>query len=168
MNIISQEFKNIYKNMIDEILSAHALTNQCTLYYKNNNNLDYCDNCYYDPITNSSANLYNNTGPSAFIDGSICPECMGLGKKQNSNSTKVLSLAVIIDSKYFLNFDKNLVNIPNNIIQTICSIDYSMDILNASALSIGNMSNVLYERISDINPVGLGDLNYIFTNWKKQ
>lgn len=167
MNIISQQFKNTYKIMIDEILSSHGLTNECTLYFKNNN-LGYCDNCRYDPITQASANLYNNTGPSPFINGTICPECMGLGKKQNNDYTKTVSLAVIFDNKYFLNLDTKSVNIPDNMIQTICPIEYSIDLKNASALSINNFSNILYERAGDVNPVGLGELNYIFTNWKKQ
>lgn len=167
MNIISTQFKNTYKTMIDEILSSHGLTNVCTLYFKNNN-LGYCDNCNYDPITQSSANQYNNTGPSPFIDGTICPECIGLGKKQNNDYTKRISLAVILDNKYFLNLDNKIINLPNNTIQTICSIEHSADIKNASALSINNVSNILYERASDTNPVGLGDLNYIFTNWIKQ
>lgn len=167
MNIISQSFKNTYKMMIDEILSAHALTNQCTLYYKNNS-IGYCDNCLYDPITKTSANLYNNTGPSPFTNGSICPECMGLGKKQNNDYTKTLSLAVIFDTKYFLNFDSKVVNISDGMIQTISSIDHTNDLRNAAAMSVNSVSNILYERAGDINPVGLGDLNYIFLNWKKQ
>ena len=167
MNIISQSFKNTYKMMIDEILAAHALTNECTLYYKNNN-IGYCDNCLYDPITKISSNIYNDTGPSPFANNTICPECMGLGKKQNNDYTKILSLAVIFDVKYFLNFDSKVVNVPDGMIQTICSINHTNDLRNASAMSVNSISNILYERAGDINPVGLGDLHYIFLNWKKQ
>lgn len=167
MNIISKQLKDTYRMMIDEVLSEHGLTNQCTFYYKNSS-IEYCDNCIFDTITKVSSNMYNGTGPIPFVNNTICPQCMGLGQKQNNEKTKNITLAVLFDSKYFLNFDSQVVNVPNIFIQTICSIKYANDIRNASSMSIANLPNIYYERIGDINPVGLGDLDYIFTNWKKQ
>jgi len=165
--IITQQHKQIYKTMIDEILSEHGLTNQCLLHYQNSS-IDYCDNCLFDPITKVSANIYNGVGPRLFVDNTICPECMGAGIKRLNNKTKTITLAIIFDSKYFLNIDNKVVNIPDVSIQTICSIQHTNDILNSSAMSIVSIPNIFYERIGDINPVGLGDLNYLFVNWKKQ
>jgi hypothetical protein len=161
--IITQELKNIYKNMINELISPHGLTNKCTLSF-NNGASDYCDNCLFDPVSKVSANIYNGTGPRSFINYTVCPECLGLGVKQNNNKTKILNLAVIFDSKSFINFDSKVVNVPNVDIQTICHSNNTLDIRNCSSISINNIS---YERIGDVNPVGLGDLDFIFTNWKR-
>lgn len=168
--IITQDLKNIYKNTINELISSHGLTNQCILSF-NNGSADYCDNCIFDPVSKISANTYNGVGPRSFPDYTICPECMGLGVKQSNIKTKTLSLAVIFDSKSFINFDPKagvslspVVNIPNINIQTICHKNLTLDIKNCSSMSINNIS---YERVGDVNPVGLGDLDFIFTNWKK-
>lgn len=165
--IITKQFKDIYKTMIDELLSAHGLTNKCTLYYQNTY-IEYCDNCLFDPITRVSSNIYNSLGPKPFTENTICPECLGVGIKNKNNKTKSIVFAIIYDTKYFLNFDSKVVNIPDGSIQTICSIKHFQDIVNSSALSIDSIPNVFYERATDINPVGLGDLDYIFVNWKKQ
>jgi hypothetical protein len=161
--IITQDLKNIYKNTINELISSHGLTNQCVLSF-NNGATDYCDNCLFDPVSKISSNIYNGIGPRSFIDYTICPECMGLGVKQNNTKTKTLSLAVIFDSKYFINFNAKVINIPDISIQTICHKNSALDIRNCSSMSINNVS---YERAGDVNPVGLGDLDFIFTNWKK-
>jgi hypothetical protein len=165
--LITKEFKDIYRTMINELLSAHGLTNQCTLYYQNSM-IEYCDNCLFDPVTRVSSNIYNSVGPRSFIDNTICPECMGAGIKNKNSKTKTITLAIIYDTKYFLNFDSRVVNVPVGSIQTICAIKYSHDIMNSSALSIDAIPNAFYERATDVNPVGLGDLDYIFVNWKKQ
>ena len=70
--IISKELKNIYKDMIDEILSDNGLTNECLLYYQNDS-IEYCNNCIFDPITKTSSNIYNDSGPAPFTDYTICP-----------------------------------------------------------------------------------------------
>lgn len=166
-HILNQQHKQIYNRMIDEVLSTHGFANECMLYYQNSST-EYCDNCNYDPISKISSNIYNGVGPQPFVDHTICPECMGAGIKRNNNKTKSVVLAVIFDSKYFLNLDTKVMNIPNVNLQTICSQKYAHDLLNASAMSINSIPNTFYERIGDLNPVGLGDLNYIFINWKKQ
>lgn len=165
--IINSAFKNTYKIMINEILSSHGLTNLCTLRF-NNGSTDYCNNCHYDNITKASSNLYNNTGPEPFPDHTICPVCMGMGSKTSNNLTKKIYLAVIFDSKYFLNINTKTVNVPDGTIQTICHKNHILDIRNANCLSIDSVSNILYERIEDVNPAGLGDLDYIITTWRRQ
>jgi hypothetical protein len=163
--IITQNFKNLYKSMIDEILSNHGLTNKCTLYYQELEN--YCNNCIFDKSSNVSSNVYNSTGPAPFDDYTLCPVCMGSGKVLLSNTTKELYLAVIIDSRSFINFPNKLVNIPDGTIQIISDKKYSEDLRKCSYLIIESDLNTKYERMDDINLVGLGDLNYIFMNWKR-
>jgi hypothetical protein len=163
--IITQNLKNLYKSMIDEILSINGLTNKCTLYYQGSEN--YCNNCIFDKSSNVSSNVYNNTGPAPFDDYALCPVCMGSGKVLLSNITKELYLAVIIDSRSFINFPNKLVNIPDGTIQIISDKKYSEDLRKCSYLIIESDLNTKYERMNDINLVGLGDLNYIFMNWKR-
>ncbi len=165
--IINNAFKNTYKIMINEILSSHGLTNLCTLRF-NNSDTDYCNNCRYDTIVKASANLYNNTGPEPFPDNTICPVCMGMGIKQNNNTTKKIYLAVILDSKYFLNINTKTINVPDGTIQTICHKNHIMDIRNSNSISVDSVPNISYERIEDVNPAGLGDLDYIITTWRRQ
>ena len=163
--IINQEFKNLYKSMIDEILNTHGLTNKCTLYYEGSE--DYCNNCIFDKSSNISSNIYNGIGPVSFDDYTLCPVCLGSGKVLLSSVTKELYLAVVLDSKFFINLSKRLVNIPDGTIQIISDKKYSEDLRKCSYLIIESDLNTKYERIDDINLVGLGDLNYIFMNWKR-
>jgi hypothetical protein len=93
---------------------------------------------------------------------------MGMGTKQNNNMTKKIYLAVIFDSKYFLNINTKTVNVPDGTIQTICHKNYMLDIRNANALYVDSVANIGYERIEDVNPAGLGDLDYIITTWRRQ
>ena len=167
MHIITQDFKNLYKQAIDEILSSHGLTNPCVLQF-NNTTTELCDNCVYDPISKVSSNRYNNTGPAPFTEYTICPVCMGTGSKAHNKVTKTMSLAVIFDSKYFVNLDRKVVNIPAGTIQTICSKNYALDIRNCSNMYVTTFPNVFYERIEDVNIAGLGDLEYIITTWRRQ
>lgn len=164
--ILSQEFKNLYKNQINQLLSANGLTNKCTLYF-DNGSADYCNNCVYDSMSKSSANIYNGSGPQPFPEYTMCPVCMGIGVKKNNTKTKNILLAVIFDSKYFININNRVVNIPDGTIQTICHKSHTLDIRSSSSMSVDSVSNIFYERIEDVNPAGLGDLDYIFTTWKR-
>lgn len=166
MNIISSSFKNIYKQQIDYILASDGLTNSCTLYF-DNGSADYCNNCVYDTITKISSNIYNNSGPQPFPEYTICPVCMGMGVKKTNTKTKKIFLAVIFDSKFFINLDSRVTNIATGTIQSICSKNLTLDIRNSTSMSVDNMPSIMYERIEDVNPVGLGDLNYIITTWKR-
>ena len=171
--IISSEFKQLFNNAIDSLLENNALTLPCKLRYVGQQNPTFCNNCIYDPITKLSANLYNNTGPNPFADGTICPVCMGNGTTDSESTitTKTFNLAVIFDSKYFLNANK-LINIPDGTIQTLCSIYLISHIRNANDMivdtKIQNYGQYIYQRDSDPEPAGLGDNKYIITLWKRK
>lgn len=167
MNIISNEFKNLFNLAIDSLIQENSLSSLCTLRF-NNSITNLCNNCIYDPVLNLSSNMYNGTGPSPFPDQSICPVCMGLGHKQYNNNEYSVWLAVIFDSKNFINISNRTVNIPDNSVQTICKISELNRIKNCNELIINNIPYNIYERISDPTPCGLGNQDYIVTMWKKK
>lgn len=163
--IIDNNLKNIYKVFINDILSNSGLTVLCTLYF--DNNINYCSNCIFDKSNNLSSNVYNNTGPVPFDDYTMCPVCMGSGKMMLSSINKELYLAIISDSKYFINMNTKLVNIPDGYIQIITYKNNAQDLKSCSYLTINSNPNTKYERVDDINLVGLGDLDYIIMNWRR-
>jgi hypothetical protein len=169
MNIINQEFKNLFNKAIDEILSVNALTLQCKLIFPNTNQ-QLCENCVFDVVSNRSSNIYNNTGPAPFADLTICPVCNGLGFI-SSGKEETINIAVIFDSKYWLNWKYNSVNITNGMIQTICHSSLLPKIRNAEKILVDttmeNYGSYYYERASDPELAGLGDNRYIFTMWKR-
>lgn len=172
-SIISSEFKQTFNNAIDALLKDTALTVPCKLMYSGlQNNTTYCNNCIFDPISKLSANIYNGTGPSPFTEKTICPVCMGIGLVQQ-DSYETISLAVIFDSKYFMNIRSgSAINIPDGSVQTICSIDYLPKIRNANELvvdtNIAHYGDYTYERSGDPMPAGLGSNKYIITMWKRK
>lgn len=171
--IVSPELKQLFNNAIDSLLENNALTLPCKLRYAGQQNPILCNNCIYDPITKLSANLYNGTGPNPFADGTICPVCVGNGitDSEVTITSKIFNLAVIFDSKYFLNTNK-LINIPQGNIQTLCSIHLMPHIRSANDMivdtKIQNYADYIYERESDPEPAGLGDSRYIITMWRKK
>lgn len=167
MNIITNDFKNLFNIAIDSILAENALSSLCTLKF-NNSVTDLCRNCIYDPVLKVSSNLYNGTGPSPFPNHSICPVCMGMGVKQNNSTEYSVWLAVIFDSKYFMNISNRTVHIPENSIQTLCKINELNHIKNCNELIINNIPQNIYERATDPTPCGFGNQDYIITMWKKK
>jgi hypothetical protein len=170
-NIISANLKQTYKDAIDAILAQNALTVPCTLKYSNSANNILCNNCIFDPISKTSSSLYNQVGPSPFPDHTICPVCLGMGVTKNSVE-EIIHMAVIFDSKYFLNWSSKTMNIPAGAVQTICSISLIDKIKDANEVvfnnNISNLGNYIYQRAGSPEPCGLGDHNYIITMWVKK
>lgn len=167
INIITSELKNLFNAHIDMILAQDGLTVPCILKYGSTNKT-FCSNCVYDPILDQSLNKYNGTGPKSFQEGSICPVCGGFGKIDYDSSSS-LYMAVIFDSKYWLNWGPKFVTIPNMAAQTLCSIEHlnkinncTQAILNSSL--IDSASN-LYTKAGSPTPLGFGSQDYILTNW---
>jgi hypothetical protein len=163
--IINQNFKNTYKYLINDILSSSGLTNECILQFASLE--DYCNNCLFDRSSLVSANIYNGSGPYPFEDYSTCPVCLGAGKVILSNNIKKLFLAVILDSKYFINLNNKLIDIPEGSIQIITNKQNINDLKSCTYLSLVSNPHIKYERVDDINLAGLGDLDYIFMNWRR-
>jgi hypothetical protein len=168
-NLITSEFKNIFNDAIDALLADNALTVQCRLKYALSEPT-LCNNCIYDPISRLSSNIYNGSGPSAFADGQICPVCLGKGTLLISNE-ELLYMAVIFDSKYWLNWGSDTVEVPTGQVQTLCSIDYFTKIINTQEIVfdtslLPQLGAKPYERNGEPRPYGLGSNRYISTMWK--
>ena len=167
-NIITSEMKNMFDDAIKALLEQNALTIPCIFRYSGGVNQSLCSNCVFDPISKRSANLYNGTGPDAFYEGQICPVCQGFGLVE-SDSSQSVNIAVIFDSKYFINAGPKGVNIPDGTIQTLCASSYMNSIKNCSELT-ATVQNMLYtyKRISEPQPMGFGNTNFIMTMWQRQ
>lgn len=170
-SIFSPELKTLYANAIDSLIGNAGLTVPCRLLYSGRENQEYCTNCIYDQISQLSSNIYNGTGPNPFPENSICPVCMGMGIR-DSDSSEIINLACIFDSKYFLNISNNVVNVPDGMIQTICRSIYLPKIRNANELivdtSLEQYGGYSYQRAGDPNPAGFGDNRYIITLWSRK
>lgn len=159
-------FKAIYNNAIDTLLSSTGLTIPCNLVFESTK-LEQCPNCIYDTMSQKSANLYKNGGPISFINGQTCPYCLGQGTTSNYSSEESVYFAVLTNAKDFMGKP----NEPDIAAQTICSIDYLDKIRKCSKIifntNIENLSNNIFIRANEPQPVGLGDNRYIFTNWTR-
>lgn len=170
-NILNKNFKQLYNNAIDSLLEQNALTIPCRLKYSGQQNSILCHNCIFDPISKLSSNIYNGTGPNSFNEGTTCPVCAGLGMLR-SDAEEIIYMAVLFDSKYWLNWSSNTVNISDGMVQSICLSSYMTKIRNANEVvfdtSLESYNNYIYQRAGDPNPIGLGDNRYIITMWQRK
>jgi hypothetical protein len=170
-NLITNEFKAIFNDAIDTIISQNGLSVPCRLKYSSEANSTLCNNCLYDPISKLSSNIYKTGGPVVFPNNHICPVCMGMGLVK-SDSSEILYMSAIFDSKYFVNWSTEVAHIPGGMVQTICLLSYLPKIRNANEIifdtNIENYGNYSYERAGDPMPAGLGDNRYIITMWKRK
>lgn len=165
-NLITSDFKKIFENAIDTILSCHGLATECELQYDSSNN-SLCTNCIYDTINKKSANIYNNTGPVNFPEGSICPVCLGQGKVKYTKKERI-HLALIVDSKSWLNWGSISVNIPNLAAQTLSDISTMNQLMSCTSMKIVGLEKYdtgHYLKAGFPEPLGLDNKKYILTNW---
>ena len=166
------QLKKLYAESIDSILSDNGLVVPCTIKYSDIAKDTICPNCIFDPISRLSGHKYNGTGPISFPTGSICPVCKGEGTIQGSGKSETINLAVIFDSKYFLNWEGSRnIDIPAGAVQSICKIDLIGKIIKANSIIIDNnissYGSYEYVRDGDPKPCGLGDHKYITTLWSR-
>jgi len=170
-NILNPYVKGLYNQAIDSLLSDNGLSVKCTFKYTGTNTT-YCTNCIIDPLSGMSANKYNDVGPVPFAESTICPVCMGIGSIIDKNASEVHNLICVFDSKYWLNWASDSVNVPNNMMQTISSISLLSKIRAVKEIvidpSLSKYGNYVYERAGDPTPVGLDPNKYCFTMWKKK
>ena len=158
--------KTLYNQQIDIILADTGLTIPCSLVYETTK-ISECPNCIYDTISKKSSNQYKGGGPLPFSNGQTCPYCLGSGQTSSSVAETAINLAVLTDSTKFV----GVVNQPDIVAQTICSIDHLDAIRKASKIifntDISSLTNNIFVRANEPSPVGLGDNKYIFTNWAR-
>lgn len=172
-NLITSEFKKLYNDAIDSLLEQKALTVPCKLrYISSNKSNNLCNNCVYDPISLLSSNRYNGSGPQPFPENTICPVCLGSGLLSDNTKEEVIYLAVIFDSKYFLNYSNQLINIASGTVQTISKIETIHKLRNANEIvldaDIEGFSGNEYQRVGDPEPCGLGDHKYVVCLWQNK
>jgi hypothetical protein len=89
-----------------------------------------------------------------------------------SDSSEIVSLACIFDSKYFVNYSSKTINIPAGTIQTICHSSLLPKIRNANDVvvdtALEQYGNYVYQRAGDPEPLGFGDNRYIATIWSRK
>jgi hypothetical protein len=168
-NLITSEFKQVFRDSIDTLLAQNSLTVPCTIKYENTKR-NTCYNCEFDPINQRSANRPKTTAAVNFPSNTICPVCNGFGFIDTATD-EVVHLAIIFDSKYFLNWGSNTVNIPDGMVQSLCSISLLPKLREAKQLvmdnTLSNYAHFTYTRAGEPQPVGLGSNDYIITMWKK-
>lgn len=168
MNIITNNFKNLYKEMINELLRQGSLSLPCKLIYEGSKFTE-CINCYIDPISHKSSNRYKSGGPLIFAEGQICPYCNGSGGLYNETS-EIINMMVLFDYKYWINFNAKI-HSPDGLVQTISKFEHYAKIKSCNQIvidtNIQNYTESYYKRNSEPEPCGFGDSSYIFTYWKK-
>lgn len=164
--LISAEFKQLFIDAINELLSNTGLTVKCTLIYAGGK-ITECGNCYFNPATGRSTNKYKAGGPIAFSAG-VCPKCLGEGKLVDEQ-TEDLYFAVIWDSKQWLG--KLPAGNPNEIVQTVSKATTFDEIKRASHIIIDANKSAYtknkFERISEPSFVEFGSSDFIFTYWRR-
>lgn len=158
------QLKQTYGAAIDSLLSQNGLTIPVTLIYANNKP-DYCNNCVFDPVSNKSSNVYNDVGPNPFSENSICPVCLGMGQIA-TEAQETINMAVIFNSKHWLNIDPRIINISDRMAQTICKNTLLNKLNNANEIYFNNDATERYIRAGDAQFAGLGNSDYIFLMWK--
>ena len=167
VNIDFQALQKTYNDQIDLLLADNGLTTRCLLNYGITKK-ELCPNCIYDPGLKKSANKYKVGGPKPFVIGRICPYCNGAGFYGDTQSEEIY-LAVIWESKYWIDKPINLQNVSNQI-QTICNNSWLSKIKQAKDLTVlysTTNANPLFKLIEEPKPAGLGDNNYLVCNWEK-
>lgn len=166
--IISSEFKQLFNQSIDAMLEEDALSTKCVIRYQNTKKT-LCPNCKIDSFTKRSSSIPQPGGPVPFLEGQVCPVCMGDGFLFDKFEENV-NLLVVYNSKHWLNFGGDI-HTAEGTIQTIAKIGLITKLRNANVLvvdtSLDGISRNVYTRDSDPEPAGLGGNDYVFTFWKK-
>ena len=173
LGIINQDLKNTFNNAIDALIAENSLSVPCKIRYNSaKTQRVLCNNCIFDTISLLSSNRFNDTGPQPFAENTICPVCLGRGTIDSLNNEEIIHLAVIFDSKYFINYNSKAVNIPAGSVQTLSKIDTISKLRNADEIifdtKIENYGLYAYQRASDPEPCGFSDHRYIITLWSRK
>lgn len=167
--IITSAHKQLFKDMIKALLENTALTVPCRVVYENTK-LEQCPNCLYDSISGRSSNQYQTGGPIPFIDGQICPYCVGAGSLSFSKD-ETIYLGIIKPVFFGMSpLELESVNFIDGKIQTLSTICYYPKLKNASYIivdtNIEDLTINKYIRYRDPIPVGFGDNSFIITTWQ--
>ena len=167
-DIITTQFKQLFKDAISALLEDGALTVPCTLIY-GITQWTPCPNCVLNVATGKSSGIYLAGGPIPFYNGS-CPVCFGEGRHAETEEEADVYLGVIWDFKKFINVGGNTLY-QNGYIQTLSKIDTITKLKKAKEIlvntDIGDYVKHKFSRDSEPTPIGLGEDAFILTMWKQ-
>lgn len=162
MTINFKLLQDVYNNNINLLLDKNGLTTECSLVYGVSDK-EVCPNCIFDSLTNKSSNKYQDGGPIEFDIGIVCPYCYGLGFVGKEKTFDNIYMAVLWDSKTWINFNTDIKN-TDDYVQTISSVELVNKLESANYIII---KNIKFERQGSCNYGGLGDNKYIITTWRQ-
>ncbi len=162
--IITSTFKTTFNNAIDALLEDGALTVPCQIIYGGVKFTD-CPNCV-------GGLTYTSGGPIPFPNGLICPYCNGVSRFEVED-TEDVHLLCIFDSSKFKNFTPPVgVFTPNMFAQTMCALTLYPKLKAAKTIVLDSTNKLysrnVYKRYGEPEPLGLGDMRYILTNWERE
>lgn len=152
---------------MDMVLASTGLTTKCLLNYGVSKK-NICPNCIYDPVLKKSAGKYKQGGPRPFVSGRICPFCNGVGYYGEVQSEEIY-IAVIWDYKDWIIKPINIKN-PEGMIQTICDRTLFANFKKCKDMTVvysETNANPVFQLYEEPTPHGLGDNNYLITNWQR-
>lgn len=167
--MINSTFNQIFVDQIHRMFGENGLSRPCKLVSKDSKKT-LCPNCQIDPINGKSSGRYKPGGPVNFPYGQLCPICNGVGFVFDTTGNEVaIDLLVIYDYRKFFSFNTN-VNIPEGTIQIIAKFQDLKKLQKANTLIVdtdgGYIPNNEYEPVSQPQPIGLGDSDFLFMYWK--
>lgn len=165
-NLLDNNFKQLYIDMITEVVRACSVT--CTVTFGITLWTD-CSNCTFDAIGNKSANRYQTGGPAPFTVGQ-CPMCAGAGKIPDEQTASI-SLAPVYDYKSWIPGLASNVQSPNGFVQTI-SVFSTYDTLRQAKevimdTAIDSSTRARFEKHREPEPCGMGASSFVLTMWKR-
>jgi hypothetical protein len=161
----------VYQNCFDQTSEITQFINFCDGVHNGEYSDNFCID-YVAPTTSPPEPIDPAIEASGqyiwFPEGHVCPVCNGIGAMPTTTTTSQ-DIVVIFDNKKFINFGN--VNVPVGDMQTITPISMYTELKTADYIIVD--TNVTpyaqnkFTRISEPQPVGLGDNRYIFTNWER-
>lgn len=162
--IITQEFKQLFTDMISAMLYDDACTIPCELRYGVTRYED-CPNC-------NGGTVHVDGGPMPFPFGAPCPMCNGQGKRPVETS-ETIHLMVIWDSRQFVNRNNLSGTVLNqdDIIQTITFKENIPKLRKAKELIVAREDRgyqlYRYEKYAGPSLCGLGTTDFAECLWKR-
>lgn len=161
--IISTQFKNTFKQAIDELIRGCQVP--CRVYYPITKYTD-CTNC------NS---LISTASPNPFLAGNkgklttSCSYCGGTGKIP-SESYDDINLCVLFNYKNNREIVPGIIVTPDGDAKTLSKIETIDKIKECKYIvfdtNIESLNKHKFIRDGEPLPLGLGDNSYIITTWK--
>ena len=166
--ILTTEFKSLFTDAIDELISSTGFAKPCRLIY-GETLWTTCPNCVYDAVNNRSSGVYKAGGTLAFYHG-VCPFCKGKGRIESDN-TETIYLVPLWDYKDWVGWKSgDLTRSPVGYVQTISAMSTITKIKRAKEIvidtDIEKYAHHKFTRDGEPTPIGFGTDAYIFTMWK--